>query len=82
MQVEENSLNDDILELQEQIVKKDSILFLTDNIAIGCNTIQLGSDADSADPAESAFKIVRVSKRNDNTYIELTGGILQYELLI
>ena len=34
-----NNLNDDTIELQEQKVKKDSIVFLTDNTAIGSNTI-------------------------------------------
>ena len=38
-------------------MKKDSTVFLTDNITIGSNTIQSDSDADSAESAESAVKI-------------------------
>ena len=38
--------------------KKDSIFFLTDNIAIDTNSIYSDSDADSADSAKSAFKII------------------------
>ena len=36
---ERNSLIEDIVEFQEQRAKKDSIELLTDNIAVGSNTI-------------------------------------------
>ena len=38
-------------------MKKDSTVFLTDNITIGSNTIQSDYDADLAESAESAVKI-------------------------
>ena len=60
MRGDTNSLNDDIIELQEKRLKKDSIAFLADNITIGINTIKSDSEAYSADCAKSAFKIVRV----------------------
>ena len=60
MRGDRNSLNDDIIELQEKRLKKDSIAFLADNITIGINTIKSDSETYSADCAKSAFKIVRV----------------------
>lgn len=42
---------------KEWRVKKDSIVFLTNNIKIGSNTIWSDSDTNSAESAKSAFKI-------------------------
>ena len=59
MQAKRNGLYEEITERQEQKVKKDSIffiiVFLTDNIKIGGNTIQPDSNAISA---QSEFYIV------------------------
>ena len=60
MRGDRNSLNEDIIELQEKRLKKGSIVFLADNITIGINTIKSYSDAYSADCAKSAFKIVLI----------------------
>ena len=65
LQAKGNGLHEEIIERQEQKVKKDSIffiiVFLTDNIKIGGNTIQPDSNAISA---QSAFYIVCFWNRN------------------
>ena len=59
-------------------MKKDSTVFLTDNITIGSNTIQSDSDADSADSAESAVKIDMV-KCTWSLPVEYCGMTYQFE---